>query len=378
MDVGIGGKGTGDVTGHADDGFIGVHGAARPLDQTNSSAFDRTGSHLMKTIDDLIAVVALGAPAGHKALFVYPLAWGGRCESAAYLVLDDALGTGQFRITEVSESGSVPRLLAINESSTPILLLDGEELVGAKQNRVLNLSIMLAPKSKTEIPVSCVEAGRWRAESHAFQTAQRVQFARGRAQKMEQVSHSLCLNGEAASDQTAVWGAISAKSARMRVASPTEAMAALFDSRRDELRDYLDAIPTSDGQCGAVYAIGDVVVGMEIFASDTTFKKLAGKLVASYALDAMELNRPAKPPDARVVRAFIDSVCAATRQRSSIVGIGETVRLSANDLVGAALEVAGGCVHLAAFRRQAFEGQSRDGGVRGARMLSSSARARRW
>jgi hypothetical protein len=155
-------------------------------------------------------------------------------------------------------------------------------------------------------------------------------------------------------------------------------MAALFENCRDDLRDYLDAIPTSDGQCGAVYAIGDAVVGMEIFDTDTTFKKLAGKLVASYALDVMELNRPGNPPDALAVRAFIDSVCAAARQRSPVVGIGETVRLSANDLVGAALEVAGGCVHLAAFRRQAFEDQSRDGGLAGARMLRSSARARRW
>ena len=219
----------------------------------------------MKMIDDLIAVVTIGSPARHRALSVYPLRREGKCETAAYLVLDDALATGQFRITEVSESGSVPRLLAINDNSSPIFLLDGEELVGAKQNRVLNLSIMLAPKSKTEIPVSCVEAGRWRTESHTFQTALRVQFARGRAQKMEQVSRSLCLNGEALSDQIAVWDAISAKSARMRVASATGAMAALFESCREDLRDYLDAIPTSDGQIGAVYAIADSLIGIEVF-----------------------------------------------------------------------------------------------------------------
>src|SRR6516162_1781963 len=95
--VGIGGKGTGDVTGHVGDGFIRTHGAARPFDQTIlplSTALDHT---LMKTIDDLIAVVTLGVPAGHQALFVYPLTCEGRCEAQAYLVLDDALGTGQFR-----------------------------------------------------------------------------------------------------------------------------------------------------------------------------------------------------------------------------------------------------------------------------------------
>jgi hypothetical protein len=94
----------------------------------------------------------------------------------------------------------------LREIASSVFLLDGEELVGAKQNRVLNLSLMVAPQSKTEIPVSCVESGRWRMESHSFQAADRVQFARGRAQKMEQVSRSLCLGGEAMSDQAAVQG----------------------------------------------------------------------------------------------------------------------------------------------------------------------------
>ena len=231
-----------------------------------------------------------------------------------YLVLDDALATGHFRVTEVSESGSVPWLLAINETSSPIFLLDGEELVGAKQNRVLNLSIMLAPKSKTEIPVSCVEAGRWRTESHSFQTAKRVQFARGRAQKMDQVSQSLCFNGEALSDKTAVWDTISAKSGRMSVASPTGAMAALFESCHDDLQDYLDAIPTLDGQFGAVYAIGDSPVGIEVFDSDATFKKLAGKLLVSYALDAMELKHFGEQPNAGAIHAFVESARSAARQ----------------------------------------------------------------
>jgi len=94
----------------------------------------------MNTIDDLMAAVTVGSPARHRNLSVYPLRSKGRGATAAYLVLDDALATGRFRITEVSQSGSVPRLLAINDNGSPVFLLDGEELVGAKQNRVLNLS----------------------------------------------------------------------------------------------------------------------------------------------------------------------------------------------------------------------------------------------
>jgi hypothetical protein len=331
----------------------------------------------MNIINELIAVVTVGAPARHGSLSVFPLRSGRDQTTAAYLVLDEGLATGQFRITEVSESGSVPQLLAINDTGSQVFLLDGEELVGAMQNRVLNLSIMLAPNSKTLIPVSCVESGRWRAESTSFRTEQRVQFARGRARKMEQVSRSL--RGEIWSDQiqASVWEEIAEKSARMNVQSPTEAMAALFESRHDDVRDYLDAIPTSDGQIGAAYAIGDTLLGIDVFDSNATFRKLAPKLLASYALDAMEVEGTAASPDTRAVDAFIQSVGAAARQPSITVGNGEMIRLSASDLVGAALQVDGCCVHLAAFPRQAFEDQGRDQGWPKARMTRSSARARR-
>ena len=64
-------------------------------------------------------------------------------------------------VEEVSESGSVPNLLVENKGDIRILFIEGEELVGAKQNRVLNTSVLIAAKSRVKIPVSCVEAGRW-------------------------------------------------------------------------------------------------------------------------------------------------------------------------------------------------------------------------
>jgi hypothetical protein len=306
----------------------------------------------MPNINDMIALVVIGAPLRHHALSVYPLVLQGKHVTSNYLVLDEALAMGSFRITEVSEGGTVPRLLALNETSSPVLLLDGEELLGAKQNRVMNLSVMVAANSETEIPVSCVEAGRWRSESRAFKRSEAVQYSRARAEKLSQVSRNLHATNEAVSDQHAVWEEIAAKSRRMGVSSPTSAMNAIYESRQDDMSNYLNAMPTGDNQLGAVFAINDAVVSLELFDAQTTYRHLANKLIQSYALDAMEQNEVTEAPDLNKVQAFVDSVRFAPRERYATAGIGETVRLSSDQVQGAALEVGGSCVHLSVFCRQ--------------------------
>ena len=85
-----------------------------------------------------------------------------------YLSLGEAMGKGLLTVTEVSQSGAVPELKVVNKGDLPVLLLDGEELAGAKQNRVLNTTILLMEKSETIIPVSCTEQGQWDYAAPAF------------------------------------------------------------------------------------------------------------------------------------------------------------------------------------------------------------------
>ena len=66
--------------------------------------------------------------------------------------------------------------------------MDGEELIGAKQNHTLNLSILVPAHASIDIPVSCVERGRWHHLSREFSSAPRAHYAEGRAKKMAQVS----------------------------------------------------------------------------------------------------------------------------------------------------------------------------------------------
>jgi hypothetical protein len=86
----------------------------------------------------------------------------------AYLSMGEALGKGLLTVTEVNQGGTVPELKVVNRADLPVLLLAGEEVAGAKQNRVLNTTILLMEHSETIIPVSCTEQGRWDYVSEAF------------------------------------------------------------------------------------------------------------------------------------------------------------------------------------------------------------------
>ena len=121
----------------------------------------------MELILEAVGGARIGEPACYKNLAVFPL-FGSRLRQADYLTLDEALEQKCSEVTEVSEGGSVPELKFVNSGARPVFLLDGEQLIGAKQNRVLNLSILVAGGKTIIIPVSCVEAGRWRHSTRDF------------------------------------------------------------------------------------------------------------------------------------------------------------------------------------------------------------------
>jgi hypothetical protein len=118
------------------------------------------------------ATLTLSRPQSAGELTVLPLLRPGTAEPG-YLTLGEALARGLTRVTEVSEGGSVPQLLFINDAMRPVLLLDGEELVGAKQNRVLNLTVLAPapPRPRSRCPASSRAAGTGGRGSSGTRTA---------------------------------------------------------------------------------------------------------------------------------------------------------------------------------------------------------------
>ena len=89
-------------------------------------------------------------------------------DSFEYVGCGRALSDKLIEAKELSESGSVNTIFVLNHSEQFVFLMDGDILAGAKQNRVVNTSMLLAPESKSQVPVSCVEHGRWHHASAGF------------------------------------------------------------------------------------------------------------------------------------------------------------------------------------------------------------------
>jgi hypothetical protein len=302
----------------------------------------------MQSIQAFLSSIVVGPALGSPDLSIFPLLRTLPVEPG-YDTLHDAIRTGHAKVTEVSEAGHVPELRVVNDGGGSVLIVDGEELVGAKQNRIVNITILVPARSTLTIPVSCVEAGRWRAASKEFAPAERAYHASGRRAKVEQVSASLRMSSSRHSDQSAIWQEIDLKSARLGAESSTRAAAAMFDKLRERLDGFTNELRPLDGQVGAVFAIRGAIVGLDAFDSPNTWARVMPGLVRSYGLDALDAaiggNGFAKPEPA----LFLDAIANAPLETFPAIGLGSDVRIGGDAVVGGALVVDDRVVHILAF-----------------------------
>jgi len=309
-------------------------------------------------INGYLEQAKIGRKQSYKNLAIFPLL-STYCLDLEYLLLDEALSENVMEVVELGEEGSVPELKVINKSPQMILILDGEELVGAKQNRIINTTILIQGKSTTVIPVSCVEQGRWSYDSPRFSSKERMMSAGLRAMKSEQVHTSLRVSSEYVSDQSAIWDEISEKASRRGAESPSMAMAEIYEKDMPSISEYVSHFRLIDLQVGAIFMINGKVVGLDCFGKPESFAKTFKKLVESYALDAVDWFDPQKEHKSlkSEVTKFMKSSQTAKVDSHNSVGLGRDLRMESRKITGFALELDDQILHLCIFGR---EGRGRD------------------
>lgn len=266
-----------------------------------------------------------------------------------YLPCEAALGTGGIEIREVSDAGDVNAIEVVSELERFVFMMDGDILEGAKQTRVLNTSVFLAPKSRTVVPVSCVEQGRWRYTSRSFRGSGRVAPRNIRAAKSSTVSESLRRRRRHDADQRRVWDEVSEIDARHAVHSPSLSLSDTYVHLEKDLDALVGSFKGHPDANGFAILVGGQLLGVDIFnRRDVCAAYLSGVLRA-VAIEAVHLEggvRMPKPTEAsfRAVD-FLDRLAGTTTERHRGVALGEEQRFDTPLATGFTLEYDRQLVH---------------------------------
>lgn len=290
-----------------------------------------------------------GKPKAAGALTLVPL-FGG-LPAKEYIVGTTAFAEGLLSITEVDNDGDVTHLEAHNNAASPVLLIDGEHLEGAKQNRILNASVLIAANRVTTLPVACVEEGRWHYEERPdLQSSDDFAYGRLRSRNAAAKADNLRATGDRDVDQGEVWADISLKHGEAGSISPTGAMRDAFEHCRPELDEMKATFSQPEpGQTGVIACIAGRPVALDAFDRPETLATLWPRLLSGYSLDVFGHEPSAVEEDA--VRSFLGSAATAAATGHEGLGLGMDVVITGDSVVGNALTWESGVVHLALFAR---------------------------
>jgi len=283
-------------------------------------------------------------PLARGGLALYPL-FSSSPAAPAYVTGPEAERVGALRIAEKPGDASVPELMVHNLGALPLLLVEGETLVGTKQNRTINASVLVPAGAATTIDVSCVEAGRWGAPQESYRSA------RHSPPDLRRVN-------AAATDhlrQSEVWSRITRYEEDLGAASATAALEDAFAARDDDVAALVAGTRPLPEQRGVAVAVGGVLRGLDCFDKPETLAAYWDGLCAGYALDAVATApdgdiAPSELPTIAQVEALIACVLTATPAGGTApTGLGAGRTFTGTGVVGRVLEWKGAVVHVSAF-----------------------------
>jgi hypothetical protein len=292
------------------------------------------------------AAYTLGGPQVAGPLAVFPVF--GPEPRLEYRAFVQAAELGAF-VKEVESGAMVTRLSVENPTDLPLLVYEGEEVLGAQQNRTFDASVLVAAGARTSLAVSCVERGRWDGRRFDERLAPSPQAADPglRRAKRQAVNVRAAAGLTLCADQGEVWREVDSRLATHGIGSPSAALSDVYDGRRADLRSLTDAVRHVDGQVGAVAEVGGRPVALDLVSRADVFAALLPRLAQGDALEA--LGAGAGEPSERAAADFGAAALNAPRASQPTPGMGSAFGIVAPSVVGGGLVADGELVQLSAF-----------------------------
>ena len=192
-----------------------------------------------------------------------------------------------IEVKEISDSGSVNDLFVINYSDYYVFFMDGDILTGAKQNRVLNTSVLLKPNSKTLLPVSCVEAGRWRYSSSMFSMEDNYAApAMLRKCKSIQVNENLKNRKQHYADQSEVWKNVANLDNLHESKSHTSNLSDVYYSKERDFKTFTEDFEVDKSANGIAVFVNDRLSGIDVFNRKDIYAEYFTKILNGLAMES--------------------------------------------------------------------------------------------
>ena len=288
---------------------------------------------------------SLLSPIRSGNLTVFPVVASKSYDTAEFLTLDEGLRSGDVAVTESGQArglirhrpgepaiihpvrdAEVNRLVLVNNSKRPLLLLAGEIVTGGKQDRVIGKDRIVPGESDpVDLSVFCVEPGRWVAANgkNGFGSA-------GGGIGGLVASPVVRSKAMAAKDQQQVWDSVRTSQSAMATtveaagAAPavnaTTSYASVMDNK--EVQKQVDAVAEpvqrnyesvirqlrDKNAVGVVVAVNGEIVWADIFASTQLLQKYWPKLVRSYATEAVVTRAKGGEASPKDAQKFLDNL----------------------------------------------------------------------
>lgn len=302
---------------------------------------------------ELFTQITFGEAQHYGSVAALPIHLPSAAEALEYLTLSEAITGLLIRIEEVSESGSVPNLKVINTAAVPVLILAGEEVSGARQNRILNTSILVPAKGELIIPVSCTERGRWSYNAPDFKDSGNFGSAEIRHTAALSVLGNLRVGRGHHSDQGQVWDRIEELHEKSNTfgTSRTRAMDDAYKNMAADLEEAQRHFRLTPGQTGVLFFHGGQAAGLDIVSRPAAYARLHDKLVKSYIIDVLGKSAPVPKPTALLKEAkhFLEAANIGETKIFPSPGLGDDHRLTAPRLHGSMLVYGKEAVHACCF-----------------------------
>ena len=200
-----------------------------------------------------------------------------------YKTLEEAISQSRITVKEISASGTVNTLNFTNTSKDTILLSMGDVVKGGKQDRVIEKDTLIAPGKSMNIPVYCVESGRWSA-SRTGNT-----FSGYHSNISNTVRKSIVKE----KSQGKVWEKVPDINRANKTNTNTGTYTAVttsaaFNAQVKEYKDaFIKAINADSTIVGLVAVTGNKIIGCDIYGTAHLFRSNMANLLNSYIAETL-------------------------------------------------------------------------------------------